>query len=146
MVLWRISRHLDLSGTGGLRADGRWHSEGVPVVYLGDSPACVLLEVCVHTTVQDVPETYTLLRIEGPDIEVSVLPEDALPTDWLGQPGVTQSLGTEWLSRNTGVLLCVPSAIAPYTSNFLFNPRHPLAEEFRIVEAMEYPFDMRIKR
>jgi len=146
MVLWRISRHLDLSGKGGSRASGRWHEVGTPVVYLGESPSSVLLEVCVHTAVRDIPKTFTLLRIEGPAIEVSTLPEGVLSENWTNEPELTQRLGTEWLIECSGVLLRVPSAVVPHTWNYLFNPTHPQAGEFRIVEAMEYPFDMRIKR
>jgi RES domain-containing protein len=61
MVLWRISRHRDLDGLGGLRAPGGWHERGLPVVYLAETPAGALLEVCVHTAANDVPPSYTLL-------------------------------------------------------------------------------------
>jgi RES domain-containing protein len=146
VVLWRISLYKELSGSGGLRLDGRWHTAGNRVVYLGESPSAVLLEVCVHTAANDVPESFMLLRIEGPDVEVATLPEGALPKDWMNQPELTQRLGTDWLIERSGVLLRVPSAIVPHTSNYLFNPVHPLAAEFRIAEAEEYPFDGRIKR
>jgi hypothetical protein len=42
--------------------------------------------------------------------------------------------------------LRIPSAIVPHTWNYLFNPAHPLAAEFHIIEALDYPFDGRIKR
>jgi len=38
-MLWRVSRHRDLAGAGGLRAPGRWHERGLPVVYLAETPA-----------------------------------------------------------------------------------------------------------
>jgi len=43
MVLWRISRHRDLKGIGGLKAGGRWHFPGQPKVYLSENPASALL-------------------------------------------------------------------------------------------------------
>ncbi len=146
MVLWRISLHEDLSGGGGLRSGGRWHTAGSPVVYLGESPSAVLLEVCVHTAANDVPASFKLLRIVGPDVELATLPNGALPHDWRDRPESTQRLGKAWLVGGSGVLLRVPSAIVPYTTNYLFNPLHPLAKEFRIVEAMVWPLDERIKR
>jgi RES domain-containing protein len=146
VVLWRISRHLDLSGEGGLLANARWHSIGHAVVYLGESPTAALLEVCVHTTADRVPKSFTLLRIEGPDVEISSILPDTLPSEWVKRPELTQRLGTAWLQSGAGVLLRVPSAIVPHTSNYLFNPLHPLAGQFRVVEAMEYPFDGRIKQ
>src|ERR1022692_977302 len=69
MILWRISRHRDLSGAGGLKVPGRWHYAGQPIVYLAGSPSAALLEVCVHTSANDVPPEFTLLKIAGPDPE-----------------------------------------------------------------------------
>jgi RES domain-containing protein len=49
-------------------------------------------------------------------------------------------LGTSWLDKNETVLLRVPSAIVPQTMNYIFNAAHPKAGEFRIVEAIAYPY------
>jgi RES domain-containing protein len=68
MILWRISRHRDLSGIGSLKAAGRWHHAGRSIVYLAEAPAAALLKVCVHTSANDVPPEFTLLKIEGPDL------------------------------------------------------------------------------
>ena len=146
MILWRISRHRDLTGAGGLKAAGRWHYAGHPIVYLAETPAAALLEVCVHTSANDVPPEFTLLRIEGPDIEVPSVSLDGLPEDWRMRLEVTRDLGTAWLERNESVLLRIPSAIVPETMNCLFNPSHRQAAEFRIIEAIAYPFDPRLKR
>lgn len=51
-----------------------------------------------------------------------------------------------WLEKNEGPLLRVSSAIVPETMNCLFNPAHKQAAKFRVVEAIRYPFDARIKR
>lgn len=146
MVLWRISRHRDLSGKGGLRAAGRWHHAGRPIVYLAESPAAALLEVCVHTSADDVPPEFTLLRIEGPDFETSTIRVEDLPEGWRTRLEVTRDLGSDWLEKNESALLRVPSAIVPETTNCLFNPAHRQAAEFRLVEAMGYPFDPRLKK
>ena len=68
MVLWRISRHLDLSGRGGLTFAGRWHHAGAPVIYLAETPSGALVEVCAHTSANDIPPSFTLLKIAGPDL------------------------------------------------------------------------------
>jgi RES domain-containing protein len=146
MILWRISRHRDLSGTGGLRAAGRWHYAGHPIVYFAETPAAALLEVCVHTSANDVPPEFTLLRIEGPDVETPSIRIDDLPKNWRTRLEATRDLGTAWLERNESVMLRVPSAIVPETLNCLFNPSHRQAAEFRIVEVLAYPFDVRLKR
>src|SRR5947207_8294370 len=99
MVLWRISRHRDLSGTGGLKAAGRWHYAGHPIVYLAETPAAALLEVCVHTSANDVPPEFTLLRIERPDVEAPSIRIDDLPEDWRTRLEATRDLGTAWLEK-----------------------------------------------
>lgn len=146
MVLWRISRHRDLSGIGGLRANGRWHYAGQPVVYLSESPASALLEVCVHTAANDVPPDFTLLRIEVPEVATVSLDETSLPEGWRTELEVTREQGTAWLRAGREVLLQVPSAVIPHTSNFLLNPLHPEARLFRIADVMTYPFDRRLKQ
>lgn len=145
MLLWRISRHRDLSGAGGLRAAGRWHYAGHPIVYLAETPASALLEVCVHTSANDVPPEFTLLKIEGPDVDVPSVTLDELPDDWRSSLEVTRDLGTAWLEKNQSVLLRVPSAIVPETANFLFNSLHRQAGKFHIAEVFSYPFDARLK-
>ena len=146
MVLWRISRQHDLKGIGGLRASGRWHYPGQPVVYLSENPASVLLEVCVHTAANDIPPSFTLLRVEGPETAAAVIKIDDLPDDWREEQDVTRELGTAWLRKNEAVLLEIPSAIVPHTKNYLLNPLHPDATSFHITERMDYPFDARIKQ
>jgi RES domain-containing protein len=145
MILWRISRHRDLSGTGGLRAPGRWHYAGRPIVYLAESPAAALLEVCVHTSANDVPPEFSLLRVEGPDSQVPSIRRQDLPRGWRDRMEVTRQLGTAWLETGESVLLRVPSALVPETANFLFNPLQADAARFRIAETFTYPFDVRLK-
>ena len=79
MILCRISRHQDLRGTGGLRSPGRWHHAGQPIIYLAESPAGALLEVCVHTSDNDVPPDFILLKIEAREAQVQAIQLDGLP-------------------------------------------------------------------
>ena len=146
MTLWRISRHRDLSGIGGLRANGRWHYAGRPVVYLSESPASALVEICVHTAANDVPPDFTLLRIVGPEVAMVSLDETGLPASWRTDLEPTRVHGTAWLRAGRESLLQVPSAVIPHTSNFLLNPLHPDAALFQITESMTYPFDRRLKQ
>jgi RES domain-containing protein len=146
MILWRIGRHRDLSGTGGLKAAARWQHAGHAVVYMTETPASALLEVCVHTSANDVPPEFTLLKIAGPDMETLFINDGDLPKNWQAQLEVTRDLGTAWLEKNESVLLRVPSVIVPETVNFLLNPSHKLAAKFRITDVFPYPFDLRLKR
>lgn len=146
MVFWRISRHRDLSGAGGLAGAGRWHHAGQPVVYMAETPAAALLEVCVHTVASAVMPSFTLLKIVGPDVAIAEVQRNQLPNDWPEHNEVTRNLGTEWLRGNSSLLLQVPSVILPETNNYLFNPRHRDAKKFAVVETIEHPFDIRLKR
>lgn len=144
MILWRISNHADLRGIGGLKAAGRWHSRGRPVVYLAESQPGALLEVLVHievTRVEDLPTHYTLLKVVG-DAPITDCP--ALPDNWVENPAVTRRVGDEWLARGETCLLRIPSAIIPGVWNLLLNPLHAEAGGFRIEEAMRVPFDRRL--
>jgi len=146
VILWRISRHLDLSGTGGLRLPGRWHHIGHTVVYLATSPSAALLEVCVHTSANDIPPSYTLLKVAVPDdLAITHTDQNALPDGWQRLPDFTRDLGSDWLNKKTTPLLEVPSALVPETLNYLFNPAHPEAARITILGRQSYPFDSRLK-
>jgi RES domain-containing protein len=145
MILWRISRHLDLSGAGGLKAAGRWHHAGHLIVYLAENPAGALLEVCAHTSANDIPPDFTLLRIEGPDVKLPYIEISDMPEDWRLRLEVTRDLGTTWLEKNESALIKVPSALVPATANFLLNPVHPNAKQFHITEMSLHLFDIRLK-
>jgi RES domain-containing protein len=116
-----------------------------PVVYLAGSPAAALLEGCVHTSANDVPPEFTLLKIEGPDASIIVVEPEDLPDDWRVRPDVTREAGTAWLRKKESVLLRIPSAIIPETTNFLFNPIQVDAARFHIRDFFSYPFDVRLK-
>lgn len=147
MHLWRISRHRDLSGAGGLRAPGRWHGSGSRVVYLADTPAGALLESCVHTSAGDIPPKYTLLTVFVPDgVAVETLNAGKLPPNWIDNVEVTREIGSVWLRSQRSALLRVPSALVPATFNFLVDPLHTDTGRLRIESLYEYPFDPRIKK
>src|SRR6516225_5795658 len=115
MVLWRISNYADLRGIGGLRAPGRWHFAGRPVVYLAEHPAGALLETLVHQEIRstsDLPDSYRLLRVAvSESASIAELDESVLPENWREDQSYTQSAGSEWLEGGSTALLKVPSAV-----------------------------------
>ncbi|HXZ81373.1 MAG TPA: RES family NAD+ phosphorylase [Terriglobales bacterium] len=149
MFLWRISKHADLEGRGGLLAAARWHSQGRAIVYLAESPAGALVEVLVHLELEvaSLPSHYRLLKAEAPrDLRVESALLEGLPSDWTRHLMASRNVGDEWLASGTSALLRVPSAILPETFNVLLNPEHPSAKQVRIVWHREYPFDPRLVR
>jgi RES domain-containing protein len=146
-VLWRVSQHRDLKGTGGLRAPGRWHERGLLVVYLAESPAGALLEACVHTSANDIPPYYILLAVEASDaVSLERLDVSVLPADWPDDLQSTRGIGSEWLRTRRSALFRIPSALVPATFNWMLNPLHPHTARVRILSTVKYPFDPRIKK
>ncbi|MCU1330277.1 MAG: hypothetical protein JWN34_5647 [Bryobacterales bacterium] len=146
MLLWRVSRHRDLSGRGGLTVSARWHRKGAPVVYLAECPPGALLEVCVHTSADDIPQRYTLLEVSAADsVAIDAVDESRLPKDWMGRVETTRQIGTEWLASSRTALLRIPSALVPRTTNVMLNPLHADARRIKVTAIWDYPFDQRLK-
>lgn len=144
MDLWRISNYSDLSGTGGLRAAGRWSSQGRRIVYLADHPSSALLEMLVHMDRELIPSTYQLLRIDVPaDLAIDVVDAAMLSADWRAEPIASRQIGDQWLDRFATALLRVPSAIGQ-GQNYLLNPTHPDAARVVVAEVLRAPFDPRL--
>jgi RES domain-containing protein len=145
MELWRISNHADLSGAGGVRAAGRWHSQGRRIVYLADHPSSALLEMLVHMDRDLIPPSYQLLRVVLPSaVAIETIGADRLPTDWQTKTMVTREIGDRWLDQSRSALLQVPSAIGHQVRNFLLNPAHPDAKSVVVAEIVHAPFDSRL--
>ncbi|MDQ6917001.1 MAG: RES family NAD+ phosphorylase [Pseudomonadota bacterium] len=131
-----------------MRAGGRWHSAGRPIVYCAEHPASALLEILAHLEVANLaalPDGYQLLEIDIPDrVEIESLPTHALALKWQSDETSTQSIGDRWLASRSAALLRVPSALVPKVWNYLVNPAHPAAAQLRINAAARYPFDTRL--
>lgn len=144
MELWRISNYADLSGVGGLKAGGRWHSQGRRIVYLADYPSSALLEMLVHMDRDLMPATYQLLRVAVPADMIVETIDAELPPDWRSQTLTSREIGDRWLDRSASALLRVPSAISAKGSNYLLNPEHPNVVKIVVAEIIKAPFDPRL--
>jgi len=145
--LWRISNYADLKGLGGLQTAGRWHNRGIPVVYLAESPALAMLEVLVHfeCSPDEVPSDFQLMEVEYAQRKgVSRLTTSALGENWQDEIDLTRAIGDEWLTVSKSTLLKVPSAVAPNSYSYLFNPRHPEAKTAKITSVTRHPYDQRL--
>lgn len=150
MRVWRISNFDDLSGAGGLKASGRWHERGRPVVYAADHPASALLEVMVHLEIdlEDLPTTYQLLGIDiADDVAVEVVSRadlDRHSGNWINDVRVTRGVLRSWFDQARTAVVSVPSVIVPFAQNYLINPRHEDAARIRVSHAARYPHDPRL--
>jgi len=103
--LCRVSNHCDLSGLGGEKADGRWHTavRGKRIVYLSEHPALALIENMANLKGSSAlfPEKYRLLEVHVEDDVLSstghIVADDGVshrlnnPLSW------TQDEGDSWL-------------------------------------------------
>lgn len=147
MIVWRISNHATLDGLGGLKASARWHTKGRRIVYCAPNPATALLEMLARNELdlENLPVSYTLLKIEIPDaISQQEVRLAQLPNDWKQRPDLTRSIGDDWLRAAKTTLLAVPCVIVPETRNILINHEHPHSSKIRIVGTFSNPLDERL--
>lgn len=147
MDLWRISNYDDLSGVGGLKAPGRWHSKGNPVVYFGENPSLCMLETLVHLDLRadEIPENYQLLHVAVEDfVSVASLDPEGLPFEWEFNYWLTRAIGDEFLREKSAALLKVPSVLVPDQFNYIFNPLHEHAQGVSIISVKAHPYDKRL--
>ena len=150
MHAWRIARSkyaLDRSGAGGLADGGRWHAQGMPVVYAGLSVEICAMEKLAHTG-RFLPADLMLVEISLPDdaalyetADVETLPGwDATPPG-----GVSVKFGAVILRSARALGLIVPSAIVPEARNIMLNPLHPRFADVRFALARPFVFDQRLR-
>lgn len=111
------------------------------MIYLADHPSTALLETIVHFERDALPHSFQLLAIDA----VKSLPFETavLPDKWFEESAQTQKIGQDFLKRRIHALLRVPSVIMPQAFNYLLNPAHPDAGQFKIAQTWRYPFDSR---
>ena len=147
MILWRISNHRTLDGSGGLLASARWHTRGRLIVYLAETATGALTEALVYLELDPnhLPRHYKLLKAEAPDdISIRHITKADLPDNGVQDEVATRTIGDEWLASKETALLRVPSAIAPESFNLLLNPAHREAGRVVVVDYREYPWDRRL--
>lgn len=140
MRLWRIATETrafaaqDLSGKGAAISPGRWNGPGQAVVYAAPTVALAMLETAAHINTAGLPLNRFLVAIDMPDAlwaQRQDIAADQLPPGWAAIPaGLTSvEVGSQWLSRQSSLLLCVPSVIVPEEPVTLINPAHPMASQ-----------------
>jgi len=148
-LLWRISRHDDLDGVGGEKADGRWHTaaKGKRIVYLSEHPAVALVEILatLKGNPRLFPDAYRMMKLViDPTVWAATLICDPLPEDWRRDLIHTRALGDAWLNARTSALFHVPSAPSPESSNYLLNPLHPDARSLTVAWTKWVTYDKRL--
>jgi RES domain-containing protein len=150
MQVYRLAKakHIrDLSGVGARIAGGRWNVKGTAVLYTAESRALATVEYLVHVPIAIIPMNLRMAAIDVPDAapRIAVATND-LPTDWNRYPPPPElaTIGTDWILKNSHLLLYVPSAVVPGEHNVLINPFHPDMKHVKIVNVEVYKFDKRL--
>ena len=151
MRVWRLCQAAyakkALTGEGGLHAPGRWHLQGVRVVYAAATLSLAALELLVRIDRELVPPDLKAVEIDIPDsVEVERVPLSKLPSGWDAYPAsaITQLLGMRWIAAARTAVLEVPSAVIPREHNYVLNAIHPQFKRLRTVATTPFAFDSRL--
>ena len=127
----------------------RWNSLNTRLVYTAESRALATLEVSVHLDLnEDLPSDRFYVEIEIPsDIKILEVSVADLPEGWNSKPPIliTQTIGDDFVKYNEAAVLKVPSSIVPQEYNYLINPQHLDAKNFKVVSTTTTNFDSRMK-
>lgn len=150
MLIYRLCKQrysaAVLSGAGGIHADGRWHSQGNPIVYCATSESLAVLELRVHTGNYLPHHDYAMHEIELQESDISELEPERLPKGWNAVPHsrASQKVGDAWLAANTSLALRVPSVHSSTEFNVLLNPLHSRHSTLKLKRHWRYRFDARL--
>lgn len=153
MRVWRICRRAHandpLGGRGGLYAPGRWHPQGVRIVYTSAALSLAALELLVRLDRDLLPSDLVQIELGlTDDLRVERIEAAMLPSAWrrYPAPAALQRFGAAWIARGTTAILRVPSAVIPEEDNYLLNPMHPAIERVKVVGRRAFVLDRRLGR
>lgn len=151
-ALWRISNHCDLTGLGGEKSDGRWHTAaaGKRIVYLSEHPAVALLEALANLKGNPAlfPDKYQLMEAQVEDDVFSAMIAlfDGKGNAYAHRAPINacRRAGDDWLQSKSSALASVPSFPSPRSMNILLNPHHPDARKVIVAECSWIKYDKRL--
>jgi len=151
MEVYRISKQLhakDKQGLGSKLYGGRWNQIGTPCIYTSQSRALSVLEYAVNIELDAIPRNLNLTIYEVPEDEFKSFPVHRLPGDWRNMPysNAARKFGSKLLFDTSCLGLKLPSAIIPEEHNYLINPLSSKVNLIEIINAIDFSFDVRIKR
>jgi RES domain-containing protein len=150
MIVYRVGRtkfSRDLSGEGARLYGGRWNHVLYPCIYTSESRALAVLEYTVNVNIDDIPRSLSITTFEIPDACIRELSIAELPGNWTEYPAPasTKDFGTNLLNLAASPILRAPSAVIYQEFNFILNPKHVDAKEFKILHVEDFVYDVRIK-
>lgn len=152
MRIFRIAKTQcidDLSGEGARLYGGRWNKMGDAILYFSQNLSLSLLEIIVHVDYAGLPLKYSFIEVEIPDSCIKTIQSiDFIKPKWTTEEAVNQlqMFGSNWLKKNTGLAIKVPSAVLHQEYNILINPSHKDFEKLKIIKTEKMDFDPRLLR
>lgn len=150
MIVYRVGRtkfSKDLTGEGARLHGGRWNHVLCPCIYTSESRSLAVLEYTVNVNIDDIPRSLSITTFEIPDEGIQALTIADLPGNWRESPAPasTKDFGTNLLKLGASPILRIPSAVICQEFNFILNPRHFDAKDFKILHVEDFVYDVRIK-
>ena len=152
MRIFRIAktRYIDdLSGEGARLFGGRWNKVGDAMLYFSQNLSLSLLEIIVHVDYAELPLDYSFIEVEIPDSSIKTIQSiDFIKPKWSTEAAVNQLqlFGSNWLKKNEGLAMKVPSAVLHQDYNILINPAHKDFGKLKIIRTEKMDFDPRLLR
>ena len=152
MRIFRIAKTKyihDFSGEGSRLFGGRWNEAGDPVIYFSEHLSLCMLEIMVHVDFGKVPNDYSFVEVEIPDVAVKTIRSlDFIAPQWTSGNAVSQlqRFGSNWLKGRESLGLRVPSAVLKMENNVLVNPLHRDFKKLKNIAIGPMDFDPRLLR
>jgi len=151
MIIYRIGNAAyakDLTGNGAKLNGGRWNNISVPCVYTAESRALAILEYSANVPLSAILRALAMTTIDTGRTVIQELSVADLPGDWRVSPAPASAkdLGSKLLKKMEVAIIKIPSIIIPEEFNYILNPSHPDAKQFRIVGVKVFVYDIRIKK
>lgn len=152
MFVYRVAnvkyKSTTLSGIGAEKVGGRWNEVGTRAVYCSENISLALLEYYVHSeNIATLPKEILVAKIQIPD---DFIIEDLkeLPENWNQYPYSSQTTGifTNLAADRNFFALKVPSTIVSLESNIILNPLYKDFGKVEIVEFIQLPIDVRLRK
>lgn len=150
MIVYRIANKQyinDLSGEGARLYGGRWNLVGTPCLYTAQNAALALLEFIVQYNRMALPRNLYLAKIEIPEtFKIKTLDTEDLPIGWDKAMTLltTQKMGNQLFSSTAVGGFKIPSVVAPYEHNFVFNPLYAGFNKLKVLSIQAFKIDERL--
>jgi RES domain-containing protein len=122
--------------SGVLRAAGRWHSQGIRVIYTAEHISLALLETLIHAGGRKLPPRSLTRVIIPTGVAIEAV-------EWMTEPA-SRAFGDAWVRSARTAVLRVPSiAVNRLEHNFVLNPAHPSFAKIKFERSQPFVLDSR---